>query len=149
MRLGVAISEPVLAHERVHARRHDAFFRVLSASLSFGHLPLVARLLRARLVAAQEFSADEEGARALCDGRVRMAEALVQLAKVRSAPVPGLSFVEGDVRARVSALLQSPRPVRRWPARVLWACALLLPVVVGLSHDLVHHELETLLGALS
>lgn len=149
MRLGATISEPVLAHERVHAHRRDSLWRVLAAFLSFGHLPLAAELLRARLIAAQEFAADDEGARALCDGRVRMAEALVRLAKVRSGAVLGLSFVDGDVKARVSALLGAPRRARLWPARILWICALLLPVVVGLAHDFIHHELETLLGALS
>lgn len=147
--LGAPIYLPVLAHERAHAEGSDSMWRVLAALFSLGHLPHMATLLRARLIAAQEFAADERGAGPTKAGRLQMAEALIQLAKRQTSASFGLAFTDGDLKARVSVLLEPPRLGRAWPARVLLLLALALPVLIGLSHDLVHHELEIVLGALS
>lgn len=124
-------------------------WRVLAALFSLGHLPHVAALLRARLIAAQEFAADERGAGPSKAGRLQMAEALIQLAKRQASTSLGIAFTDGDLRARVSVLLEPPRLGPVWPARVLLLIAIALPVLIGLSHDLIHHELEIVLGALS
>jgi hypothetical protein len=139
---------PVLAHERSHAGHRDLLWRALCPVFGAGHLPSVGWALGVRLAAAQEMAADFEAAEALPDGRLKVAEALVTLAKLRT-PAAGLAFTQGDIEARVVALLE-PRCVHAsWPARVLVAGFLALPVAAGLAHDVVHHGLETLLGALS
>src|SRR5690606_4932593 len=56
--LGRNVLEPVLAHERVHARRRDLLWRALCPMLGVGHWPSVASALRARLATAQEMAAD-------------------------------------------------------------------------------------------
>ncbi len=147
--LGRDIVEPVLAHEHVHARRRDLLWRALCPVIAVGHLPAATRALRARLAAAQELAADAEAAASLPDGSLKIAEALVALARLPRAPSRGISFTHGNLEARVHALLHGHRTVPAWPARLLLLCASSVPVAVGASHDLVHHGLETLLGALS
>lgn len=147
--LGSETSDPVIAHERVHASRRDSLWRCVASLLSLGHLPSLAAHLRARLVTAQEFTADEEGALSLPNGRLKMADAILTLAKSRQTLALGLSFTDGDLRTRIATLLYPPRSIPTWPAHVLLLCAVALPLIVGASHDLIHHELETVLGALS
>jgi hypothetical protein len=147
--LGRGIVEAVLAHERVHARRRDLLWRALCPVIAVGHLPAMADALRARLFAAQEMAADAEAAETLSDGRFKLAEALILLARVTQARAPGISFTHGDLTTRVHALLDGYRTFPSWPARVLLLCALVLPAALAASHNLVHHGLETLLGALS
>ena len=147
--LGHDVVEPVLAHERVHAGRRDLLWRALCPFLAAGHLPSVTAAIRSRLSTAQEMAADVEAAEALHNGRLKIAEALVMLAKLTRNPSPGLSFTQGDLKARVHALLENRRAHPAWPARVLMIGGLVVPIAVGLAHDLIHHGLETLLGALS
>ena len=147
--LGHDVVEPVLAHERVHARRRDLLWRALCPMLAVGHLPSVTSSLRTRLTTAQEMAADTEAADALPEGRLKIALALVVLAKLARTPSPGISFTHGNLKARVDALLEGRRTHPAWPARLLLIFGLLLPVAVGACHDLIHHSLETLLGALS
>lgn len=146
--LGRDIVEPVLAHERAHARRRDFLWRALCPVIAVGHLPTAMGALQVRLAAAQEMAADAEAAEALPDGRLKIAEALIALAKLSRAPCPGLSFTHGNVKSRVHALLDAHR-TPAWPIRLLLVCAVMAPGVLGSSHDLIHHGLETLLGALS
>lgn len=147
--LGSNIVEPVLAHERVHAQRHDLLWRTIYPVIAVGHLPTTTESLRLRLCAAQEMAADAEAADTLSDGPLKIAEALLVLARTSSVPSPGISFTGGDLKSRVHALLDGRRRFTAWPARVLLVGALVLPAVLGASHDLIHHGLETLLGALS
>lgn len=148
--LGRDIVEPVLAHERVHAARRDLLWRALCPVIAAGHFPAVVRALRERLCAAQELAADAEAAETLSDGRLKMAEALLRLARVSRVPAPGISITHGDVKTRVHALLEGRTPPyrARW-TRGLVVFALSLLPVVGALHDPIHHGLETLLGALS
>lgn len=146
--LGPDVVEPVLAHERIHARRRDLAWRALFPLVAVAHLPGSAAALRRRLAAAQELAADAEAAETLGGGRLQLAEALVRLARLSRAPSPGLSFTDGDVEGRVRALLAGPRRYARWPTRALLLSAPLLPLALYASHDLIHHALETLLGAL-
>jgi hypothetical protein len=80
---------------------------------------------------------------------LKIAEALVMLARLTRTTSPGISFTHGDLNARVRALLEGPRNHPSWLAHILFAGGLLVPALVGASHDLIHHGLETLLGALS
>ncbi len=146
--LGQEIVEPVLAHERVHVRHRDLLWRALCRVLGVGHWPSVTAPLRARLGAAQELAADAEAASGMPHGRLKLAEALIMLARIGRTPTPGLSFTQGDLRARVHALLQDRRAAR-WPSRLLVVVGLLLPVGIALFHGTIHHGLETVLGALS
>jgi hypothetical protein len=114
-----------------------------------GHVPSITESLRVRLSAAQEMAADAEAAETLCEGRFKMAEALILLARISRAPSPGISFTHGDLEARVHALLEGHRRFSSWPTRILLLSVLVLPAALGASHDLIHHALETLLGALS
>lgn len=147
--LGPGVSEPVLAHERVHAHRRDSLWRALLPLVSIGHLPGVAEFLGDKLVTAQEFAADEEAAVTISDGRLKIAEALLTFAKMQRPQGFALSFADGDVGARVAALLAAPKRAPRWVLALLVLAAVLVPILVGLAHDSIHHELEMLLGALS
>lgn len=147
--LGPDIVEPVLAHERVHARRRDLLWRALFPVIAVGHLPSTTESLRVRLFAAQEMAADAEAAETLSEGRFKIAEALILLARISRAPSPGVSFTHGDLKTRVHALLEGHHRLSPWPTRVLLLSALALSTALGASYDLIHHGLETLLGALS
>lgn len=147
--LGPEVVEPVLAHERVHAAHRDLLWRALCPMLALGHWPFILSALRKRLSAAQELAADAEAAEGLADGRLRIAEALVVLSRLAPARTPGISFTDGDLKARVHALLEGRHPHPGWRARLLLVSALVVPIALGLGHDLIHHGLETLLGALS
>ncbi len=147
--LGPEIVEPVLAHERVHAIRRDLLWRGLCSVLAAGHLPLVTRMLQLRLSTAQEIAADAEAAETMLEGRFKLAEALLLLARISRASSLGISFTNGDLKTRVHALLATERILPTWPKRVLLLSGLALLTAVGASHDLIHHGLETLLGSLS
>jgi hypothetical protein len=146
--LGNDIVEPVVSHERAHARRRDLLWRAICPVLAAGHWPAVSAALRRRLATAQELAADVEAAAALPDGRLRLASALVTLARLVRTPAPGLAFSDGDLVLRVRALLEPPRQNTLWPLRLIAGAVALLPIGAALSHELVHHGLETLLGAL-
>jgi hypothetical protein len=74
---------------------------------------------------------------------------LLVLAKLARTPSPGISFIHGDLQARVRSLLKGRSTHPAWPARLVVAVLVLVPVLVGAAHELIHHVLETLLGALS
>lgn len=147
--LGDKIADPVLAHERVHAARHDLLWRALFPVLAIGHVPSTAQALRSRLCAAQEMAADSEAADALGDGRFEMAEALLVLARVARPVSRGISFTDGNIQSRVHALLERPSVHSAWPARALAVGAGLVPIAVAVLSAPIHHVLETVLGALS
>lgn len=147
--LGDDVVEPVLAHEHVHVRRRDLLWRALYPVIAAGHLPKVSVEIRSRLFAAQEMAADVEAAARLPGGRLRIAEALVILSRLATVSSQELSFTHGDVETRVRALLEDRAACSPWLTPWLAAGALVLLLSIGLSHDLVHHALETLLGVLS
>lgn len=149
LELGSDVVEPVLAHERVHAARRDLLWRALFPVLALGHLPSMLDSLRIRLCAAQEMAADAEAADVLENGRLRIAEALVLLARISTSQLPGVAFTHGDLHCRVHALLTGHRAYSAWPARMMLLCTAVLPVTVGTLHGSIHHALETLLGVLS
>jgi hypothetical protein len=93
-------------------------------------------------------AADADAAGQLGDG-VRVAEALIALARLRAAAVPtSLSFAHGELAARVHALLE-PRAPRSGPALALASLAALALGALCAFPETIHHALETALGALS
>jgi Zn-dependent protease with chaperone function len=146
--LGPAIVDPVLAHERAHLVHRHLMFRTLAGVLCAFHLPGVARAIARRLAHAQEMAADADAACQLGDG-VRVAEALVTLARLRATPAPaGLSFSRGDIAARVHALIE-PRAPRSAPALAFASLGVVALGALCAFPETVHHALETVLGALS
>lgn len=138
---------PVLAHERAHARGYDSLWRALCPLLGALHMPFVSSRIAARLGAAQEMAADEAAARAVGDP-LRVAESLISLARARLTPARGLSFTDGDIDARLRALVEPQRASRAWPARLLVFALVLTVAAIGVMHERVHHALETVLGIL-
>jgi Zn-dependent protease with chaperone function len=146
--LGPDVVEPVLAHEEAHAARGDVRQRAMAQLASFAHWPRVASALRRRLVVAQEVAADADAALVVGDP-LRVAEALLRLTRLAPSPrVVGMSFTDGDVSARVLALVAA-QPNARAPRRVVavFISASVVALLCGGHH--VHHALETLLGALN
>lgn len=128
----------VLAHEQAHARRRDGLLRLLAGlGLAF-HLPGIAALLKRRFAHAQELTADAEAAQRVGDP-LRLAEALVRVAKLklRPTPRPALDFTGGDLRARVKALLEDG-PRYRGPSTGQWLGAGLgiLALALAAAHEL-------------
>ena len=148
--LGPELRKLVVAHERAHAVRRDPLWRALGSLLSINHPPSIGSTLEARLVLAQERAADEAAAAAFPDGRLKMAAALVSLARRASPAHPlAVAFGHAHIKLRVRALLGAPPPPCSRPARSLTCGALLVTLLALMSHASIHDALETLLGALS
>jgi Zn-dependent protease with chaperone function len=141
--------EPVLAHERAHVQRYDLVVRALAPIFSIGHLPHITTMLLNRLGIAQEMAADEQAANHIADGRVRLAEALVELSRNFEAPLATLAFTHGDLDARVRRLLDPHSNEQSWPLSVAFFCVFLLAMAFFVGHDWIHHGLETFLDVLS
>lgn len=140
----------VLAHERAHARRRDPLVRLLVSVVAAFHLPFLARAIERQVALSQELAADAEAARELGDP-LRVADALLVLARERTTAGLGLApaFTEGDLDARIHALLDPPAHA---PARARWLGALGVALALacsGVSPDALHHGIETALGMLS
>ncbi len=137
----------VVAHERAHATRRDAWWKIVTALLSLGHFPRTQRALESDLQLACEQACDEHAAAAV-GSRVRVAQALLAVARVRQqrrelGPA-ALAFDAQDLTARVKSLLKTPAR-RSWPQSV-WT--LLLVFVAALAAgfaDPLHHMTETLI----
>lgn len=147
--LGPRITEPVLAHERVHASKHDLLWRAVCPVLGVGHLPNVLTSIRVRLAEAQEMAADAEAAATLPDGRLKMAEALLAMSRTHPAPATASAFAHGDVAARVRALIGPQQFQTRRAATLVSLGTVAALVILVLARQGVHHALETLLGYLS
>lgn len=141
----------VVAHEEAHALRHDGWWTMALSLASWGHLPFTVRGLEADLQLACEQACDEHAGAALGD-RVRVAEALVAMARLRCDQVERmpLAFAFGasgttETTARVEALLAPPAahalPDRRTLGMLVAASAILAVVLA----DPLHHWTETLL----
>ncbi len=145
--LGPEVALPVLAHERAHAQRRDFLWRTLSPVICGGHLPSMGAAIRNRICTAQEMAADFQAADELPQGRVMIAQAILTIAHyARTAST--VAFNDGNLKARVLALLEPATARPRWPLHVFAASWLLMPLTLLLMHDIIHHGLETLLSAL-
>lgn len=146
--MGSEVAVPVIAHERAHALRQDLLWRTLLPVLTGGHLSSVAACIRRRICTGQEMAADLQAADHLQDGRLRIAQALLTLAKHNRDRTPAVAFTDGGLKARVLALLAPVSPRARWPLHAFMAAWLTMPIGLVLMHDLIHHGLEALLHVL-
>jgi Zn-dependent protease with chaperone function len=144
--------EPVIAHERAHARRRDPLRRWLASLAATFHWPFASRPLREALHEAQELRADRAAARALGDP-LRVAKAIVDWSRAlrgrarAGAAALTMTFGAGPLRRRVVALttpasLRRPRP---GPRIALLAAAGVLSAALLQAPEL-HHSAETLLS---
>jgi beta-lactamase regulating signal transducer with metallopeptidase domain len=137
----------VTAHELAHVESRDPLVRVLARIALAFHLPGIDRRIARGLAAAQEHAADEAAARAVGD-RLRVAEAILAVVRLRAVPVDAAAFEGATPEARVAALLTPPRadaPV----ARSLGAIITLACAAAIAASDPIHHQVETVLGWLA
>lgn len=143
------VVEVVLAHERAHARHRDPLYAWLASLALACHVPGLAARLARTLRRTQEMAADAAAAAALGDAP-RVAEVLVQMARVRqSYPASMLAFAGGSIEARVRRLLAANPHAERPTRAALGALALALLLAMLAAAGPVHHALETALGILS
>lgn len=130
----------VVAHERAHVDRADPRW---SALLAFAGAvaPLTAGVWTASWRDATEEVADDAAA-SVTDGAT-VAQALVAVARLRLATVPGFSFVGGGLERRVLRLLSGPSASR---ASVVnggaFAMVLAATAIVSAAHEPLHHLAE-------
>jgi len=145
-------SQAVLAHERAHARRRDPLRRLIASLALALHLPGVAAALERALGRAQELAADAEAAGVLGGDGVRIAEVLVRLARlraVRPAAAVGWHGGDGDLSARVAALLDGGARPDRPRAAAFAAVAVLAWLAALLAAAPLHQAGEALLALLA
>jgi len=141
--------DAVVAHEQAHVRGRDPL-RNLAARLALSfHLPGVGAAIARRLARAVESAADEQAAMRLGD-RLRVADALVRMARLRTAPPAGaLGFGGDDLEGRVRELLADHPADRPAPTGPALLATVLLGCGAMLFAPAVHHGLETVMGWLS
>lgn len=142
----------VLAHERAHVRRRDAFVASVVRALAVIHMPKTARWLVREVEIAAEQACDEEAAEGVGD-RLAVASAILtveraaQHAAARELDGLAVGFGECAVERRVEALLADPRPqVSLGPLVILLGLAAL--TVLALAGEL-HHLTESFLSAIA
>lgn len=139
----------VIAHERAHIRRRDAFTRAVVRALTVLHVPSASNWLRKEFDVAAEQACDEEAAAASGD-RVRVAATILKVERAARVATTGylgpvaLAFGVSVVERRVEALLCSPEPPRslRLPLLLLAGLAI---AAIGFS-DALHHLSESVLS---
>ena len=139
--------EVIVAHERAHAQRNDGLWKLATEVLSLGHLPGTRRALERDLELACEQACDER-AGAMMGDRLRVAEALVAVERLRQNLLmmgpAALAFGASGLTARVDSLL-SPSTGSPWSRRSKLALlAATCALAIGLA-DPLHHFAETLL----
>lgn len=143
-RLSPQAGRAVRAHEAAHRRRRDPLRLALARWGTSLHLPGTGGALYRELDLVVERAADEAAARRVGD-RVKVAEALLAVARLRPATAPGPGFGEGPVEVRVQALLEEG-PKDRRPCRGIGSALAGLAVAFFAFSPQFHHGLETLLG---
>lgn len=149
--------EAVLAHEQGHIDRRDNLRRLLLSIAPdvLSWLPASERLFSAWRDAAEEAS-DDDAARIGVDGRVRLASALVKVARLAtgghaSPLMPASALYRGEsLDRRVRRLLEvsapvDPRPGSRW--RTLPTAVAAMALCLAMLED-VHAVVEGLLHRL-
>lgn len=136
--------EIVLAHERVHIRRHDILFALAVQALSYLLWPETGRNLRAQWRLAIEQRCDETVAEQVGD-RLRVAACLVTVARLQKGcsaqpnNVVACHLIDSDLTTRVESLLAGPArphpPVSAWIAGIVaFVSASSLAIGVKLHH---------------
>lgn len=134
----------LLAHEHAHLRLgHHRYLRMTQIAIAV--LPILHPML-ARVRYATERWADEEAARVVGD-RALVAQAIARAALLQpTLDARGIAFTEGDVVARVEAMLTCP-PARSLRVELpLWGVVLGFLAATAGSVLLLHHSLAALLG---
>ncbi|HEV8000202.1 MAG TPA: M56 family metallopeptidase [Planctomycetaceae bacterium] len=129
----------ILAHELAHLRRGDHWVRRLDffAGLIWWWNP-VYWLTRERLSTEAELACDEWAIRAVPDGRVSYAEALLDVCRTLSttrspAPALGVAGAGRFLERRVNMILQNHAPSRLSVPVLVGACLLALVALPGWS----------------
>ena len=139
--------DAIIAHEHAHEQRRDGLWRVLSDLLSFGHTPGTRGRLREDLELACEQACDELAGAKVGD-RLRVAEALVAMARVRHAvPSPNvatMAFGSHGLGARVEALLCDSAGWNIGRRTGLAMLGLGTAIAIAIANPL-HHFTETLI----
>lgn len=148
-RLSATQLAAVIAHERAHARRHDALIHTVASALAYLHFPATRKLLLGDLALAAEQACDEAACEVTGD-RLVVAEAILAVEKMfvpRKGPElrAAVHFNGSNVGERVIALLNAQQ-LERPSSRVFWTAASCALVGLALLGDPLHHATESLLG---
>ena len=141
----------ILAHERGHMVRRDNLRRAaLQAAPDFLARTAVARRIAAAWADATEEAADDVAGRLGSDGRLRLAEALIHVARLvpagaRPVDVPASALFRGEsLELRVRRLL-APEPVIEAPRAAAWrriATRVVLLAASVLALQAIHDAVE-------
>ena len=137
----------IVEHERAHARRADALWRVVSTVAAAVIPPVTRRALLADLELASEQACDEE-AGATVGSRVRVAQALVATGRLlgcaeRYRPA-AIGFGGGTVVPRAHSLLADRIPHSRTFVVTRWIILAALTLTAMAVAEPFHHAIETL-----
>jgi Zn-dependent protease with chaperone function len=121
--------EVVIAHERAHVARRDGWRAVVAHVLAAVYPRAVAARMQRALVEAREAACDD--AAAALHGRIRVAAALTEVARLRIS-AHGVSVAAGSLEARVRRLLDPTPPT---PGGTGWIVLALLLVGAGPGHE--------------
>ncbi len=152
--LGEQERDILLAHERAHVRRRDAFFASFARGLVLAQFPATARWLVSEIEIAAEQACDEEAAGVVGD-RVAVASTILAVERAtqdatakRLAPL-ALAFAERAIGRRVESLLAAPAAApTRWPRAVVTCFGAAALGALGISGEL-HHATESLLSIIA
>lgn len=145
----------VLAHEQGHIDRRDNLRRLLIASAPdvISWMPASARMFAAWREATEE-AADDAASHAGADARLRLASALIKVAKLAPGPAPAViptsalycgERLEGRIRRLLEPLGIQQEPAATWRSRltlILGICGSIL-VLEGV-HTVIETAIHTL-----
>lgn len=142
----------ILAHERAHVRRRDAFVASLVRALAVVHLPRVRSWLVRELEIAAEQACDEEAAAVVTD-RLAVAAAILSVERAAQPTAASqldpvaVAFGARAVERRVEALLAEPTPPQS--LRALAVSLGVGAVGVLVFADELHHLTESVLSVIA
>lgn len=138
--------QAILAHEREHVARRDNLFAVCERWFAAVYPRRVADALHTELSLAREQACDQ--AAADTHGRLPVARALTEVARLRLSPMPvGLGAAASSLEARVLFLLHPPAPDVRWYWRPAAGLVGLFALGAGPGHTLMERVVSLLLHA--
>ena len=138
--------QAILAHEREHVARRDTLTAVCERWFAALYPRDIAAALEAELSLAREQACDE--AAAVAYGRLPVARALTEVARLRIAAMPvGVGASTSSLEARVVFLLHPPALSYRWFWRPAAALVGLFALGAGPGHTLIERTVSLLLHA--
>lgn len=142
----------VLAHEQAHIKRRDMLVTVVANNLARLQLPWVGKALRNAWHLAVEQCCDQQVAQQT-GNRLAVADCLLRVSRLRlsqSADHAGPAachLLDGDLPARINALLHAPASARMTPVLSLSSMEFMALAGLLLSGPHIHHWMEMLLPA--